>query len=58
MDALPDVWRLPLLLKYMEGMTEKEAARALNITQGVLKGRLYRARKALAKRLQEEVELE
>lgn len=58
LDALPDVWRLPLLLKYMEGMTEKEAARTLNITQGVLKGRLYRARKALAKRLQEEVELE
>ena len=57
-DALPENWRLPLLLKYMEGMSEKEAARALGITQGALKARLHRARKALEKALNEEVELE
>ena len=57
-DALPENWRLPLLLKYMEGMSEKEAARALGITQGALKARLHRARKALEKVLNEEVELE
>ncbi|MBQ8312578.1 MAG: RNA polymerase sigma factor [Clostridia bacterium] len=56
-DALPENWRLPLLLRYMEGMSEKEAAGALGITQGVLKARLYRARKALEKALNEEVEL-
>ena len=42
----------------MEGMSEKEAARALGITQGALKARLHRARKALEKVLNEEVELE
>ena len=39
-------------------MSEKEAARALGITQGALKARLHRARKALEKVLNEEVELE
>lgn len=56
-DALPERWRLPILLKYMEGMTEAEAARALGIGQTALKGRLHRARKALEKALREEVEL-
>lgn len=57
-DALPELLRLPLLLKYMEGMSEKEAAHALGITVVTLKGRLFRARKALEKLLKEEVELE
>lgn len=56
-DALPERWRLPLLLKYMEGMSEKEAAGVLGISQTALKGRLHRARKALEKTLNEEVEL-
>lgn len=56
-DALPERWRLPLLLKYMEGMSEKETARVLGISQTALKGRLHRARKALEKTLNEEVEL-
>lgn len=57
MDALPDALRLPILLKYMLGMTEKEAALALHISQPALKSRLYRARKTLEKLLKEEVEL-
>lgn len=57
-DALPDAWRLPVLLKYMEGMSEVEAAQALGVSRPVLKGRLYRARRALEKALKEEVELE
>lgn len=55
---LPENLRLPLLLKYMEGMTEEEAAKALRISKTALKGRLFRARKALEKQLKEEVELE
>lgn len=58
MDSLPEKIRLPLLLKYMEGMTEKEAAMALKISLTTLKSRLFRARKALAKQLKEEVKLE
>lgn len=55
--VLPETLRLPILLKYMEGMSEKEAAQALGITQTVLKGRLFRARRALERQLNEEVEL-
>ena len=57
-QTLPEKWRLPLLLKYMEGMSENETARALSISRTVLKGRLFRARKALKKALDEEMELE
>lgn len=46
------------MLKYMEGMSEVEAAQALGVSRPVLKGRLYRARRALEKALKEEVELE
>lgn len=58
MDALPDHLRLPILLKYMQGMSEREAAQALGIPVTALKGRLYRARRALESILKEEVELE
>lgn len=55
--GLPEDLRLPLLLKYMEGYSEKEAAAALDITVPALKARLHRARRRLAKELREEVEL-
>lgn len=58
LECLPEKIRLALLLKYMEGMTEKEAALALNISLTTLKSRLFRGRKALAKQLKEEVKLE
>lgn len=53
--ALPEKYRLPLLLKYMEGMTEREAAGALGLTVTAFKSRLMRARRALASALHEEV---
>lgn len=55
--ALPEALRLPLLLKYMEGYSERETADALGISVPTLKGRLYRARRRLARELKEEVEL-
>lgn len=58
MDALPENLRIPLLLRYMEGYSEKEAAETLAIPLTMLKGRLYRARRRLAKELKEEAELE
>ena len=54
-DSLPENLRTPFLLKYMEGMTEKEGAIALNISLPSMKNRLFRARKALQKILKEEV---
>lgn len=57
-EALPEALRLPLLLKYMEGYSEREAADALNISIPAMKSRLFRARRQLQKTLKEEVGLE
>ena len=54
--ALPESLRTPLLLKYMEGMTEKEVAAAMRLPVSSVKGRLFRARKQLKAMLNEEVE--
>lgn len=53
--TLPESLRTPLLLKYMEGLTEKEVAAALRLPVSAVKNRLFRARKALQKLLNEEV---
>ena len=53
--TLPENLRTPFLLKYMEGMTEKEVAAVLHLSIPGVKNRLYRARKALQKQLDEEV---
>ena len=54
---LPEQLRLPILLKYMEGYSEKETAAALEITVPTLKARLFKARRQLERELKEEVEL-
>lgn len=54
-QALPEQLRTPLLLKYMEGMTEKEVAEALRLPVSSVKSRLFRARKLLKQELNEEV---
>ena len=46
-EALPETLRLPLLLRYMEGYSEKEAAEALRISRNTLRARLKRARAKL-----------
>ena len=53
-DSLPELLRTPFLMKYMEGMTEKEVSLALRIPVSSVKGRLFRARKALKIALGEE----
>lgn len=53
-NSLPEALRTPLLLKYMEGMTEKEVAAAMRLPLSAVKNRLFRARKALQKQLSEE----
>lgn len=55
--ALPVDLRLPLLMKYMEGYSEREIAAALGLGIPAVKSRLYRARRRLEKALKEEVEL-
>jgi RNA polymerase sigma factor (sigma-70 family) len=49
--ALPDRYRLPIVLCDLGDKSIKEAARQLGWPQGTLAGRLFRARKLLATRL-------
>ena len=51
MEALAEKLRTPLLLRYMEGFSEKEIAQALGVTLPTVKSRLHRARRALREEL-------
>lgn len=51
-DQLPEILRLPFLLRSIEGLKTKEAASRLGITEVTLKVRLHRARQELRKLLQ------
>ena len=48
---LPDRWRLPLILCYLEGRTQDEAAEQLGWSKSTFKRRLHEARAALGARL-------
>lgn len=45
-------FRLPLLLKYVEGLSYEEIANVLEISPGTVASRLNRGHKALAKKLE------
>src|SRR5262245_42556022 len=51
LDRLPDRFRLPLLLCYLQGKSRDEAAEQLGWTPSSVRGRLERGRAALRKRL-------
>jgi RNA polymerase sigma factor (sigma-70 family) len=51
LDRLPDKYRLPLILCYLEGRSRDEAAQQLAVSTDVLRGRLERARDRLRGRL-------
>jgi RNA polymerase sigma factor (sigma-70 family) len=51
LDRLPDRYRLPLLLCYLEGRTRDEAAAALGVSVGTVKGRVRRGCDLLRRRL-------
>jgi putative hemolysin len=51
LSRLPDKWRLPLVLCYLEGQTQDEAADQLGWSKSTLRRRLEQARAALGIRL-------
>ena len=52
LNALPERFRQPLVLCYLEGLTQDEAARRLGWTAATVKGRLQRGRDVLGRRLE------
>jgi RNA polymerase sigma factor (sigma-70 family) len=51
LNRLPERYRLPLVLAYLEGQTQEEVARTLGWTPGAVRGRLERGRERLRGRL-------
>ena len=51
LDRLPERYRLPLLLCYLEGQTRDQAAAVLGVSVGTVKGRVRRGCELLRRRL-------
>ena len=53
--ALPEKYRLPILLYYLEGYSLRQVAQMLRVPENTVKTRLSRGRQRLKERLHEEV---
>lgn len=51
-EALPEKYRMPVLLFYMEELKISEISGILEVPQGTVKSRLYKAKKVLEKELE------
>ena len=57
-DSLPEKLRVPLLLRYMERYSETEIAQTLGVPVTTVKNLLFRARRAVRAKFDEEVTFE
>src|SRR6266513_1243194 len=48
---LPDIYRIPLVLRYMDGFATKEIARLLEAPRGTILARLHRGRRLLEREM-------
>ena len=55
-EGLPEKDRLPIQLRYLSGLSEKECAKVLKLPGTTFRSRLFRARKKLSMILEEEVD--
>lgn len=49
-QSLSDDFRVPIVLKYLQGFTEKEIAEVLKLNQNTVKSRLFKGREKLKKK--------
>ena len=52
LDELPEIYRVPVVLRDIEGLTTEEASNRLHVKDQTLKSRLHRGRLMLRERLQ------
>ena len=52
-DALPTIYRTPVILRDLQGLSTEEASRRLNLKDQTLKSRLHRGRLLLRRRLED-----
>jgi RNA polymerase sigma factor (sigma-70 family) len=50
-QSLADAHRIPLILKYIKGFSEKEISEILSLNQNTVKSRLFKGRKMLKEQL-------
>lgn len=50
-QSLNDLYRVPIVLKYLQGFTEKEIAEVLKLNQNTVKSRLFKGREKLKQSL-------
>lgn len=53
LQSLPEKYRFPLILKYLEGMSYQEIAEQLDLPVSTIETRLFRGRAMLKKALKE-----
>lgn len=56
LESLPEKWRLPLVLHYLEGYDYGEVASLLRLPESTVRSRLSRARKTLREQMEDEKE--